>query len=248
MNKMGTDDLKRALQNIDFKCVVCLDLLIAPVSLECGHTLCLMCCENLINRVCPTCRGNITSPSKNILLSDVLETIYGPDYALRCNKAETMKKYYGGERFDTLSDIITDSISNGELNPHDPNHKGIFITIESLIKTLILMRIDNIKYTIPEIKLCIHKLLKDKNIVQCKNYLLLNAKNWILEKILKFESDLTEQEILLMLSPIVKSSWNNQLGERLKKRRRMANTNFMNNIDEHEDQLFYMIRTKKIEL
>lgn len=254
MHKLGSDcvlhadDDKLPLQNIDFNCIICMELLISPVSLECGHTMCLMCCEQLIKRVCPVCRRNIAAPSKNVLLCNILKAIHGPDYAYKCEKSEMMKKYYGGNRFDMLCDVVTDSISNGELNPCDPEHKGIFITVHSLIKSLVSESINNIRYIVPEVKLCIHKLIREKHIVQCKNYMLLNAKDWILDRVIKYESVLSEQELLFMISGIIKSELSDELGTSLKKRRRCMTTVFIDDIDETEKQLFNCLREKKIEV
>lgn len=236
------------LTDRDLQCVVCIDLLLSPVSLECGHTMCLRCAQKLKNRKCPTCRQSFATLSKNILLCSILENLYGPEYNTRCNKVEAIQKYYGGERFDTLCDVITDMVSSGEQIPHDPNTKGIFITVESIITQILHTKLENVRYTIPEVKLCIMELINDKCIFQHKNYLLLNSTDWIKDKIIKYERFMLPEDILYILSPVIKSSWDSEIGSIIKTRRVKLAYSIVEDTEKEEDHIYELIKTKKIEL
>ena len=64
----------------DVICGVCLEILIDPCTLECGHTFCKRCVENIIHQSsirCPSCRkGILRYPSVNIQFRDVIQRLY----------------------------------------------------------------------------------------------------------------------------------------------------------------------------
>lgn len=56
--------LKACLDPQEFTCSICLELMIHPINLECGHSFCLRCMENLnkteMRYRCALCRANDT--------------------------------------------------------------------------------------------------------------------------------------------------------------------------------------------
>ncbi|XP_063051911.1 E3 ubiquitin-protein ligase TRIM47-like [Engraulis encrasicolus] len=68
-----------------FKCPVCLDLLKDPVTLNCGHSFCLVCIENVWNEEdvrgfysCPQCRQTFPQRpdlKKNIIIAELVDQI-----------------------------------------------------------------------------------------------------------------------------------------------------------------------------
>ena len=73
------------LDECDYSCVVCLDHLIGPYSIGCGHTVCAQCFSLLREKKCPLCRFKFSDGDKygiNIVLDKILSTIV-PDYSNR---------------------------------------------------------------------------------------------------------------------------------------------------------------------
>lgn len=60
--KMSYRWLKACLDPQEFTCSICLELMIHPINLECGHSFCLRCMENLnkteMRYRCALCRAN----------------------------------------------------------------------------------------------------------------------------------------------------------------------------------------------
>lgn len=237
------------LRDIEFQCIVCVDILKAPASLECGHTLCLMCADRLYNRICPICRQPFTTLSKNLLLCSILAGMFGDDYVQLCEKACTIKKYYGSDRFDTLLDMIIDLITDGDQNTGSEDTKGTFITVESLIQHITTSSINKkFNYIISEIKLCLNFAFKEKDIFQVHNLLFINGSDWICDKLEKYAPYIDSDVMLLALSGSIKSSIHSGLGERLKKKRRTEITTKTDDIEELEEVIHRLIVNKKIEI
>jgi len=78
--------LQKALILENFECSLCLNLLLDPVSVTCGHTFCRKC----INRSfeyrnhCPLCRKPVPAGvGVNVLLANIIAEIFPHDLALR---------------------------------------------------------------------------------------------------------------------------------------------------------------------
>jgi hypothetical protein len=58
------------LEENDMKCPLCLEFLLKPISLKCGHTFCMYCLEYSIvyNPSCPICRKSIDGGVSSIIL------------------------------------------------------------------------------------------------------------------------------------------------------------------------------------
>lgn len=110
-------------------CTVCLDIIILPVTLDCGHSMCMSCYLNLLTRsmvTCPSCQQPMSCLLKeNYLLSDMLEK-FG-DYSYRkkvAYKRELVKHiirtddYRHTKRFYILRQYITSLVkdANGFLS------------------------------------------------------------------------------------------------------------------------------------
>ena len=69
-----------------FSCPICIDLLVFPMILQCGHTFCNSCLFEWtkLHLECPTCRNKIiTNPTRNILLQQHLEQSECKEYLKR---------------------------------------------------------------------------------------------------------------------------------------------------------------------
>lgn len=57
-----------------FSCPICRNILTGPVTVECGHTFCIGCLENIKSDKCVICSTDITKTKCiNILVQDLLE-------------------------------------------------------------------------------------------------------------------------------------------------------------------------------
>ena len=106
-------------------CSVCLDELIAPVSMRCGHSTCFECAVRLENnenmkKTCPECRASGVNGERNIniVLDQLLHNII-PNYAEKKRimlKSETdkklMMKYQISTRYSRYSGSISEYIYN----------------------------------------------------------------------------------------------------------------------------------------
>jgi hypothetical protein len=72
----------RELQVEDVACPICLEILVAPVTLQCGHTFCAHCAQTWSRAsgrkaLCPVCRQQAAhSLTKNYLLAELLAIIF----------------------------------------------------------------------------------------------------------------------------------------------------------------------------
>lgn len=73
----------RELQVEDVTCPICLEILVAPVTLRCGHTFCAHCAQTLSkafgrNALCPVCRQRAVphSATVNYLLAELLFVVF----------------------------------------------------------------------------------------------------------------------------------------------------------------------------
>jgi hypothetical protein len=69
----------------NYECSMCLEPLVGPYSIGCGHTVCAQCFSRLTSQQCPLCRFNFRDGDKygiNIVLDKLLASII-PDYEAR---------------------------------------------------------------------------------------------------------------------------------------------------------------------
>ncbi len=149
------------MNNASFpNCSVCLDILVAPVTTQCGHTTCITCYSSLTGR-CPECRAFISSDCKlNIVLDQVLSNLT-PDYDIL--KTEKMKeinrkllfgRYIASERYETLVGIIRDKLRrDGEVTL-----SGLTETISESFRGTPLPLKEEILFLLSQIKPSIVKL------------------------------------------------------------------------------------------
>jgi len=104
----------------EFRCPICVDILVDPVSLKCGHNLCLSCCTEYIERKktdempalrtkCPTCTSWIPLkvPAVNTTLRDSIEAQYKDQVDMRRKELpspEELKLRVAALRGDSISD------------------------------------------------------------------------------------------------------------------------------------------------
>ena len=242
---------RKISDDVDLNCIVCTDVLCEPVSLKCGHTICYECVQRLKKTECPVCRQGFSSTGlkKNLILSKILEDLYKDEYTVRSKKRECIRFYYGSERFDLLCDLVTDIVDRGKdigeapLDNGDPN--TFFVTMEDIIESVLASDITKNKYLDTEVKACVYQQLNDKIIIQSGDLYMLNGTDWILEKIINMEKKLSNDDLLCMLTPIVKS-YDYDLGKILKNRKRKHTSQHIE-LTELNDEICNQINSKKIE-
>lgn len=188
---LNTDNL------IDYKCCICLDMIICPASLECGHTICLNCGIKSSIKACPMCRRPIGKGGlcKNILLHKLMKHKFGDIYTLKYNLFKTIFSYYNSPRFETLCDIILDVIISDEVLGVSKLPK-----LDEIISYIRTHNLSEIEYNDVECKLCITKLLSTKEIIQVQDRFITNDTEWILEKISDMDVSLSSDFLLDCLS------------------------------------------------
>lgn len=85
----GGSTLKRTATQDGSKCIICLEVLINPVTLQCGHSMCLHCCTDYMEHAkdgppgrlmikCPTARCEVPPkiPNVNIIMRDQIENTH----------------------------------------------------------------------------------------------------------------------------------------------------------------------------
>lgn len=84
---------------VSLNCPICIETLVLPVSIGCGHTFCELCIEKLLSsgasNKCPTCRTMIhgTGWKPNILLSEILEESGDEEYKRKLENRRYEKTY-----------------------------------------------------------------------------------------------------------------------------------------------------------
>ena len=97
-------------------CPVCLDELIAPITIPCGHNTCFNC-ASVLNKKCPVCRATYTNECKiNLVLDQLLAKII-PDYDARRkdimmeSELNTLfARYKKSTRYDALLMVIDEQL------------------------------------------------------------------------------------------------------------------------------------------
>lgn len=93
-----------------YECLICLDLLIEPVTTQCGHTFCKLCiCKYLAEKhMCPICRNVLfqtkESINKNFLLENIIKEKFKERYDKRYKDLAPEYEEYNSER-NTLLNI-----------------------------------------------------------------------------------------------------------------------------------------------
>jgi hypothetical protein len=145
----------------DIECPVCLEHIIGPYSLSCGHTICCKCFSLLKNQKCPTCcclfDKNILSP--NFLLEsflrdliddyDTLRQVHDIDIKLiRCKTA-----YRKSTRYHELKEKIIDTLGEHYMTLDDLEHH-LDVNVDelhhaiNLINALTIINIDDVSYVV----------------------------------------------------------------------------------------------------
>lgn len=159
-SKMATNSLKRKREelNIDnFKCTICLDLILEPVTLNCGHNFCKSCLESAPELdSCPNCREHICcgmNLSVNKYLEEILTSVLkcsteGDEYMRRYKKIKKQRdreslasNYTASDRYEGMLTYYSEKV---ESQPY-------CITMADLYKEL-----EDLKYEKCEIDYFIH--------------------------------------------------------------------------------------------
>ncbi|CAD2091649.1 RING zinc finger protein, putative [Plasmodium vinckei lentum] len=122
----------------DLECVICMKLLIMPVTIPCGHNFCRDCLEKAkeYNDTCPLCRSSMGDKQNvNILLAELIKEKYPKAYAKRLKDIEMLKiekeKKVLQERFDAIKNssmipIFKAPLSFGPYFPGEIFHINIY--------------------------------------------------------------------------------------------------------------------------
>ena len=105
----------------EFRCPICVDILVDPVTLRCGHNLCLSCCTDYLERKkndempslvtkCPTCTSKIPLkvPAVNTTLRDSIQVQYKDQVDTRRNEVPSLadlKPRIAALNGDSISDL-----------------------------------------------------------------------------------------------------------------------------------------------
>ncbi|SCN60397.1 RING zinc finger protein, putative [Plasmodium chabaudi adami] len=122
----------------DLECVICMKLLIMPVTIPCGHNFCRDCLEKAkeYNDTCPLCRSSMGDKQNvNILLAELIKEKYPKAYAKRLKEIEILRiekeKKVLQERFDAIKNssmipIFKAPLSFGPYFPGEIFHINIY--------------------------------------------------------------------------------------------------------------------------
>lgn len=100
----------------DYTCSICASLFYQPVTLPCGHNICIEHVEDLNSPCCPCCRTNFaTTPtfSVNKILDNIISTVFPSEYEERRLEVEQSQKakeksfiYKKSKRFRLICELI----------------------------------------------------------------------------------------------------------------------------------------------
>ena len=99
------------MEGASYECMICMDLLIEPVTIQCGHTFCKLCLAGCITslRKCPICRKPIYQLIDNISKNFLLESLIKEKYPERYNqRLKTLQPQL--EKFNEDTVTINNSI------------------------------------------------------------------------------------------------------------------------------------------
>lgn len=187
----ATPEVKTCSLTDEFKCGICLDLLIKPVTLPCGHSFCEACLRNTYQ--CSVCRFEFDRARDykvNTILNRILPEIL-PGYRERLENyerdveyKELISIYHQSQRCQFNTEIIYNIIG-----AHGVHYQELLKELES--------------YEQLEVDLNLALLLQNNKIMIVSDYVLIN-KNENLCQFARHYSDILEPiTIIHLLKPIV---------------------------------------------
>lgn len=166
----------------EFKCPICLEILIFPASLECGHTMCLECGQNMLKKICPVCRAQIKGKlQKNVLLDYFMKKRFGDIYTQKCNSKQDKSKYMKSARYELLRNVIENIATQGDLLHENEDFKGLPMTYQKLMTQI--HTTTNIGFAQAEIEFTIDKMLSSQELIQIRNFIVVNNTDVIMQTI-----------------------------------------------------------------
>ena len=94
------------MEGASYECMICMDLLIEPVTIQCGHTFCKLCLAGCITSLhkCPICRKPIYQLIDNISKNFLLESLIKEKYPERYNqRLKALQPQLGKFNEDTVT-------------------------------------------------------------------------------------------------------------------------------------------------
>ncbi|GFV63370.1 hypothetical protein TNCV_3286121 [Trichonephila clavipes] len=108
--RIKIDKYMKQLLERDFSCVICLDILIKPLQLNCSHSFCRRCIHKwkIRQNLCPICREAITAETENDSLEYFISSV-----------AELLGEDFMKEREEALNDRKTVEESDNNERPYE---------------------------------------------------------------------------------------------------------------------------------
>lgn len=253
MSKRKIDEITiNDVKDSDFNCVVCLDLLIEPASLMCGHNICMICADRLEEKICPMCRIPFKTIylQKNLLLSKIIQSLHTEEYNAKLHDQELRKKYYASERWDVLNDLVIDVISDGKNESSENLEKSkdpVFLcTLQDVIEFVKKKEIEyNFTYHDEEIKLCLLEKEKSEQIIYIGDRYIGYSEDVITDKMVELDKYLSNEDLMFLLAALVKDSVSDDV-ESLLDRRIQKSRKEKYDISSIEEHIVNKLKNKEI--
>lgn len=235
----------------DYKCPICIELLKFPVSLQCGHTMCLECGEKLDKKICPICRCPIRGLlKKNVVMDALMAKMFGDVYKKKCDERKYIKIYKKSCRYAILHDLIYDTMSMGDMENELVYLQGFFYDKERLIKRVykdINAMMEKRKYYMVEIRFMIGNMVWDRELIEVRGLIMINETDSILETISDYKEYLDSETLLECLASALDDYIDEypEIGAEVHKRRKKNVCSLKSDMMENEQIISEMIRNNK---
>lgn len=208
------------MEGANYECMICMDLLIEPVTIQCGHTFCKLCLAGCITSLhkCPICRKPIyqliDNISKNFLLEALIKEKYPERYAQRLKTLQPQLEKFNDDTV-TMNNSIPTLILQNIIIPPQTSKTVSISTLQNQIQ------IDTVQIS----------SINDKIIT-----------------VIPTNEVIVSQNIMCSMCEIVglKSTDNNRILLTLKGIKRVTLLDFYNHLDEDSQKIISLSNSKTI--